>query len=82
MSRSEGERTRALHVLTRLRGCLEGVELALRDEGTPVGSEPGNAVMQTAFELGTLLAKLDAYQRAEYDQKTMVRAPTDGTTGY
>jgi hypothetical protein len=66
---SEGERTRATHVLSRLKACLQGVEIALRDENTPIGHETGNAVMQTAFELGTILAKLDAYQRSELDNK-------------
>ena len=77
MKRSEGERERATHVLTRLRGILGGIELALRDEGTPVGNEAGQAVTQTAVELAVLLAKLDAYQRAEQDQRSMVRIPTE-----
>jgi len=66
-----------MHVLTRLRACLDGVEIAVRDEGTPVGPEAGNAIMQTSFELGTILAKLDAYQRAELDQRAMIPIPTE-----
>lgn len=77
MKRSEGERTRARVVLDRLRACLRGVELALDDANTPVGNEAGQAVTQTATELAVLLAKLDAYQRAEQDQRSMVRIPTE-----
>lgn len=67
MKRSDGERVRAEHVIKRLRGCLDGVEIALRDDMAPVGLEAGQAVSQTAVELAILLAKLDAYQRAELD---------------
>lgn len=78
MKRSEGERTRARVVLDRLRACIKGVELALDDANTPVGNEAGQAVTQTATELAVLLAKLDAYQRAEQDQRSMVQIPTPG----
>jgi hypothetical protein len=65
--RSEGERIRARHVIERLRACLQGIDLALDDESTPVGNEAGQAITQTATELAVLLAKLDAYQRTEQD---------------
>jgi hypothetical protein len=77
MKRSEGERIRARAVLDRLRACIRGIELALDDEGTPVGNEAGQAVTQTAIELAVMLAKLDAYQRAEQDQRRMVPIPTE-----
>lgn len=77
MKRSEGERVRARAVLDRLRACIKGVELALDDESAPVGNEAGQAVTQTAIELAVLLAKLDAYQRAEQDQRSMVQIPTE-----
>lgn len=65
--RSDGERIRARHTIARLRGCLDGVELALADARTPVGHEAGQALTQTAIELAVLLARIDAYQRAEAD---------------
>ena len=68
MTRSEGERVRAQHILKRLRGCLDGVEIALQDP-CPVGYEAGGAVTQTAVELAIALAKLDAYQRSEWDER-------------
>lgn len=72
MTRAEGERTRAEHVIQRLRAVLDGVEIGLRDTTTPIGNEGGQAVAHTAMELTVVLAKLDAYQRAESD-----RAPSD-----
>lgn len=78
MKRSEGERIRAKHILDRLNACIKSVELALRDEESPIGYDSGNAIMQTAFELGTVLAKLDAYQRAEQDQRSMISVPKPG----
>ena len=69
MKRSDGERIRAREVLDRLRACIQGVELALDDENTPIGNEAGQAVTNTAIQLAMLLAKLDAYQRSEHDQK-------------
>lgn len=68
--RSEGERIRARHTIARLLGCIRGVELALDDVRTPVGHEAGQAVTQTAIELAVLLARIDAYQRAEADHET------------
>lgn len=79
MKHSEGERIRAKHVLDRLRACIKGVEIALQDESTPVGNEAGQAVTQNAIELAVLLAKLDAYQRAEQDQRSMVPLPRPGS---
>ena len=67
MKRSEGERFRADHAITRLRNCIEGIEIALRDHDTPIGYDAGNALTQTALELAVILARLDAYARAEAD---------------
>ena len=78
MKRSDGERVRAEHVIKRLRGCLDGVEIALRDMNTPVGHEAGQAVTGAAVELAVLLAKLDAYQRAELD--ALVGKPVEERT--
>lgn len=77
IKRSDGERERAVHAVSRLRACLDGVDIALRDHDTPIGNEAGNAVVHTAFELGILLAKLDAYQRIELDQHRMILIPTE-----
>lgn len=77
MKRSEGERLRAAHAIKRLRGCIEGIEIALRDHGEPIGYDAGNAITQTALELAVILARLDAYTRAEEDQRGMIPIPTE-----
>lgn len=67
MTRSEGERIRARHILARLRGCLEGVQYAI-DDPHPPGYDAAQAVLHTAGELATSVSRLDAYLRAEGDQ--------------
>lgn len=69
ISRADGERIRAASVLQRLRWCLDGMELALADHDNPIGYDAGGALMTTATELVVILAKLDAYQRVEKEQK-------------
>lgn len=77
MKRSEGERIRARAVIERLRACIKGIEIALDDKETPIGNEAGQAVTQTAIEISVLLAKIDAYQRSEQDQRSTVQIPTE-----
>lgn len=72
-NRSDGERERARHIISRLQRCIDGLEIALRDYSTPIGLEPGEAVTQTSIELAVVLAKLDAYMRAEQDQKQLLK---------
>ena len=67
-TRSDGERERAKHIISRLRRCIDGLETGLRDYSTPIGLEPGEALTQTS-----ILAKLDAYMRAEQDQNQLLK---------
>jgi len=71
LTRSDGERERAKHIVSRLRGCLEAIEIGLKDP-LPIGNEAGEAVTKTAIELAVVLAKLDAYSRMEADQMSNV----------
>jgi hypothetical protein len=66
MKRSEGERFRATHAIGRLQSNLKALERSLR-EGGAIGYDAGNAITQTAIELAVILARLDAYTRAEAD---------------
>jgi hypothetical protein len=65
-TRSDGERERAKHIISRLRGCIDGLEIGLRDYSAPIGLEAGEAITQTSIEL-------DAYMRAEQDQKQLLK---------
>ena len=68
MNFSEGEVIRARHVVARLQATLSSIEIVLNQaDKIPVGHDAGNAVAQTALELAVLLAKIDAYQRAEQE---------------
>ena len=72
-TRSDGERERAKHIISRLRRCIDGLETGLRDYSTPIGLEAGEAITQTSIELAVVLAKLDAYMRAEQDQNQLLK---------
>lgn len=69
MKRSEAERVRAEHHMTRLRATLGGIEIALRHEvGGPPGPDAVQALIHSAMDLATCLTKIEAYTRAEGDK--------------
>jgi len=73
MKRSECERIRICHALDRARATLNAIDIALRVDA-PVGIDLAQQVVAMGTDIGLLLAKLDAYQRAEDDAKTAARA--------
>ena len=73
MSRSGDERVRLAHTIARLRACIDGLEVALRDEHVPIGLDASQAVVMTAVEVSTVVARLDAYTRAERDALAAAR---------
>lgn len=64
MKRSDGERERLQHSIGRLRDTLDGLERGML-LGGPVGQEAAQAVMQTAMEIATQIARLDAFELVE-----------------
>lgn len=69
MKRSEAERVRAAHHMTRLRATLGGIEVALRHEvGGPPGPDAVQALIYSAMDLAICLTKIEAYTRAEGDK--------------
>ena len=73
MSRSGDERVRLAHTISRLRACIDGLEVALRDEHVPIGLDASQAVAMTAVEVSAVVARLDAYTRAERDALAAAR---------
>lgn len=67
-TRTDGERTRLVHSVQRLRSILIGIETALK-VGGPVGLEASEACVHSALEIALQLAKLDAYDLAEHDAR-------------
>lgn len=70
MTRSEAERVRVGHHISRLRATLMGLEVALRDRaGGPPGADVAQALVHTASDLAMCLARIEAYERAETDPR-------------
>lgn len=68
MKRSDAERVRSAHLLSRLRATLAGIEIALQDKmGGPPGPDAVQALVYSAHDLATCLTKIEAYTRAEAD---------------
>lgn len=68
MKRSEGERVRMRQAISNMRAHLQGLEVALGLDG-PIGQEASQGIVMAAFQLSTLIAKHDAYDLAEQDEK-------------
>ena len=62
--RSEGERERLQHALTRARATLNSLETALTLPG-PIGHETAQALVTSALELAMLIARHDAFSQVE-----------------
>ena len=62
------QRVRARQAIERLRACMGSVELALAQEDVTPGLYAGQALTSTAIDVATILARLDAYLRAEADR--------------
>ncbi len=69
MSRSEGERIRARHLLASLAGMAASARIAIEDTNAPPGADVGQALTQAATSLAVTLGRLDAYMRAEDDAR-------------
>lgn len=67
MRRSQGERERLRHSITRLRTTLDSLETGLK-MGGPVGNEAIGALVTGALEVSLQVAKLDAFELVEHDQ--------------
>lgn len=62
-SPAEGERIRAQQKIDHLRATLDAVEIALRQDGVPIGFDVPQHVIGAATDLALTLARLDALQR-------------------
>lgn len=67
--RSDDERTRLRHEISKARAILDGIMLAIEDVSTPPGGDGGQAITQQATTIAVRLARLDAYMRAEADTR-------------
>jgi hypothetical protein len=77
-SRTKGERIRIDHQLSRLKGVIKALEIALKDEEHPPSYDTIEALSQTTNELCISLAKLEAYDLAEKD---LVKVNKDNSCG-
>lgn len=59
--RAQGERTRLVHSIERMRNVLVSLEKALQLPG-PIGQEAGQALTQTAVEMAAQIARHDAFE--------------------
>lgn len=66
--RAEGERERLKHSIERMRNVLVSLEKALQLPG-PIGQEAGQALVQTAVEMSTQVARHDAFELVLGDQE-------------
>lgn len=64
MKLSEGERIRLAHAVSRLKATVKAMEIVLRTPGVPT-DDAGQSLVQVAVEISNLLAKINAYERAE-----------------
>ena len=64
MLRSEAERVRLKHAISRMRGILDGLEMAMRLPG-PIGYEASNALVLGTAEVTGQIAKHDAFVLVE-----------------
>lgn len=64
-----GERIRARELITRIRATLEGVAIAVNDEGSAPGFDAAQAITEAATLLAMAIAKIDAYHRAARDRR-------------
>lgn len=67
MKRSDGEQVRLEHSIKRMRNAVDSLELNVRLSGP--ASETAAALVQTALEVAMQVAKLDAFELAERDDK-------------
>lgn len=61
MNRSSREKVRLKHEIARMRAAVDGLEIAARFQG-PIGE---SAVMQTALNLASTIARHDAFIQVE-----------------
>jgi hypothetical protein len=66
MKRSEGERVRLEHSLTRLSAHISSIKIGLK-AGGPIGPDIAGGLVQTALEVAMQIAKFDAYELIERD---------------
>lgn len=71
MNNSQEERKRIAHALDRLTGCIAGLQLALKDEQSPIGHEAVQALTQTAIEIATHAAVADTLLLHGEPQKSL-----------
>ena len=67
MMRADSERIRARAKVRTLRAMLDAVALVIDDEKWPPGHEAAQAITSAAVDIAVMLAKIDAYMRAEAD---------------
>ena len=65
--RSEGERIRLAHAVARHEQHVRALQM-MRPHEIP-GPDVGNAVVMSALEIATIIARMSAYQRAEGDPR-------------
>ncbi len=66
MKRSDSERVRLKHALTRMRATIDNIEIGAKFNSF-IGQEAAQACVQSAFEVSTLISKIDAFELAEQD---------------
>jgi hypothetical protein len=60
----DGERTRLVHTIARMRACLVAIEKALSTR-TFMSPDAAQAVTTTAFEIAMQLTRLDAFRQVD-----------------
>jgi hypothetical protein len=74
-TREQGERLRAMLYLQQLRDMTSSVDIALANDRVPPGWDVAHALVATAVNLATAIARLDAYHRAADDAASQKETP-------
>ncbi len=75
LKKSDGERIRIEHIISRLRATINNLEIALKDENYPPGRDASGALVQTTNELVVAISRLELMHEFEKEIKPVESTP-------
>lgn len=82
IKKSDGERIRIDHIISRFKATISGLEIALKDKEYPPGRDISLSFVQTTNELVTALSRLEIMQELEDEQTQNQTALVEETKEY